>query len=277
MPQRFVDKLTAAVRRNDSLLCVGLDPDPALMPVQDIAEFNRAIIDATMDLVCCYKPNLAFYEARGAEGWDALRQTLAAIPSHIPVIADAKRGDIGNTSAAYAYAIFDVLGCDAMTVNAYGGHDAVAPFLEYEDRGVIIWCRSSNPSAGDLQDLEVEYQGAKRPLWQVVAICAREWNEAENVGIVIGATYPSQLAEARRLCPDMPILVPGVGAQDGSLADSVRAGLDARGEGAIINVSRAVLYASRDSDYALAARSAATRLREEINRHRKGLVARLEA
>lgn len=277
MSKGFVEKLKAAAKRNDSLLCVGLDPDPALMPVKDVAEFNRAVIEATSDQVCCYKPNLAFYEALGAEGWEVLRQTLDAVPSHIPVIADAKRGDIGNTSAAYAQAIFDVLGCDAMTVNAYGGHDAVAPFLEYEDRGVLVWCRSSNPSASDLQDLEVDFEGEKRPLWQVVAIQARRWNEAGNVGIVVGATYPRQLAEARALCPGMPILLPGVGAQDGDLAEAVRAGIDAAGGGAIISASRGVLYASRDSDYALAARSAAIRLREEINRHRKGLVARLEA
>jgi orotidine-5'-phosphate decarboxylase len=277
MPANFLDKLNAAMRRADSLLCVGLDPDPAHMPVPNVAEFNRAIVEATADLVCCFKPNLAFYEALGEAGWEALRLTLEAIPDDLPVIADAKRGDIGNTSAAYAEAIFDVLGFDAMTVNAYGGHDSLLPFLEHQDRGVFVWCRSSNPSASDLQDLVVEREGEKRPLWQVVAIQARRWNDAGNVGLVMGATYPSQLAEARALCPDLPILIPGVGAQDGSLAESVRAGIDANGAGAIISASRAVLYASRDSDYAIAARAAATRLREEINRHREGQVARLEA
>jgi orotidine-5'-phosphate decarboxylase len=277
MATKFLEKLTSAARRNDSLLCVGLDPDPSLMPIDDVAEFNRQIVEATADQVCAFKPNLAFYEALGERGWGVLRRTLEAIPRHIPVIADAKRGDIGNTSAAYAHAIFDVLGCDAMTANPYGGHDAMAPFLEYEDRGVFIWCRSSNPSASDFQDLEVDYGAQKRPLWQVVALLARRWNEAGNVGIVMGATYPEQLRVARELCPDMPILIPGVGAQDGNLAESVRAGIDASGGGAIISASRGVLYASRDSDFALAARSAAIRLREEINRHRKGQVARLEA
>jgi len=276
LADNFLARLKAAAARNDSLLCVGLDPDPALMPIADVGDFNRAIIEATSDLVSCYKPNLAFYEALGDQGWLALRRTLAAIPSNVPVIVDAKRGDIGNTSAAYARAIFEVLGADAMTVNAYGGRDAVEPFLEYEDRGVFIWCRSSNPSAGDFQDLMADADGEKRPLWQSVALRAREWNEAGNVGIVVGATYPAQLKEARALCPDMPILVPGVGAQEGSLADAVQAGMDADQGGIIVSASRGVLYASRDADFALAARVAAQQLRDEINRHRRGIVARLE-
>lgn len=265
---KFTDKLSAAVQRNDSLLCIGLDPDPALMAIADVAAFNRAVIQATADLVCCYKPNLAFYEALGEAGWDALRQTLKAVPDHIPVIADAKRGDIGSTAAAYAKAIFDVLGADAMTVNGYCGRDSMEPFLERADRGIIVLCRSSNPGAGDLQDLEVEFRG-RRPLWQAVALQARDWNTNGNVGIVVGATYPAQLAEARALCPDMPILVPGVGAQQGSIAEAVRAGVDANGAGIIVSASRGVTYASKGADFAEAARAAASKLREEINRHRQ--------
>jgi orotidine-5'-phosphate decarboxylase len=265
---KFTEKLAAAVQRNDSLLCVGLDPDPTLMAIADIAAFNRAIIAATSDLVCVYKPNMAFYEAQGRAGWDALEATMAAVPAHIPVIIDAKRGDIGNTSAAYARAIFDGLGADAMTVNCYGGGDSIRPFLEREDKAAFVWCRSSNPGAGDLQDLEVAFRGGRRPLWQVVAMRAREWNRRGNAGIVMGATYPSQLAEARQLCPDMPILVPGVGAQEGAIAESVRAGVDARGAGIMVSASRGVLYASRGSDFAEAARAAAQKLRDEINRHR---------
>ena len=275
MAPSFAEKLRDAVSRNDSLLCVGLDPDPALMPVADVAAFNRAVIDATADLVCAYKPNLAFYEALGDAGWQALRSTLAAVPPGIPVICDAKRGDIGNTAVAYAAAVFDVLGCDALTVNAWGGEDAVEPFLDYEDRGVLVWCRSSNPSAGDFQDLVVEYEGARRPLWQAVALKAQSWNRNGNVGLVVGATYPGQLAECRALCPALPILVPGVGVQEGSLRDAVRAGVDQAGTGIIVSASRSVLYASRDADYALAARAAAQRLRDEINRHRRDLVVRL--
>jgi orotidine-5'-phosphate decarboxylase len=275
MSESFVDKLAGAVAQNDSLVCVGLDPDPALMPIDDVARFNREIIEATSDLVCAFKPNFAFYEAMGEPGWEALRQTLAAIPSHIPVIADAKRGDIGNTAAAYARAIFDVLGCDAMTANAWGGADAVEPFLEYEDKGVLIWCRSSNPSAGDFQDMLVDYAGARRPLWQVAALKALDWNENGNVGIVMGATYPEQLAEARSLCPGLPILVPGVGAQEGALRDSVRAGLTADADGIIVSASRSILYASRAGDYALAARAATQSLRAQVNRHRRDEVVTL--
>lgn len=276
MSQTFAHKLTAAVKRNHSLICVGLDPDPQLMAIADVTKFNRAIIEATSDLVCCYKPNLAFYEALGREGWEALRATLDAIPSDIPVLADGKRGDIGNSSAAYARAIFEELNCDAMTVNAWGGEEGVEPFFEYEDRGVFIWCRASNPSAGDFQDLEVMYEGARRPLWQVVALKAQSWNQHGNIGLVMGATYPEQLGEARILCPEMPFLVPGVGAQEGALRASVQAGLNKDGEGMIINASRSILYASREADFAMAARAAATRLRDEVNRHRLNLVQTLE-
>ncbi|HLF72222.1 MAG TPA: orotidine-5'-phosphate decarboxylase [Dehalococcoidia bacterium] len=269
MAEPFLAKLRAAAEQNHSLVCVGLDPDPSLMPIEDVAEFTKTIVDATADLVCAYKPNLAFYEALGDEGWDALKQTLAVIPPEIPVIADAKRGDIGNTSAAYARAIFDVLGCDAMTVNAYGGKDAVEPFLEYADKGVIILCRMSNPSAIDFQDLVVEDRGQKYPLWQAVALKAREWNTRGNVGIVMGATYPAQLKLAREICPDMPILVPGIGAQEGSLREAVVAGLDADNGGIIVNASRSVLYASRGDDYGMAARSAAIQLRDHIERYRE--------
>jgi orotidine-5'-phosphate decarboxylase len=284
----FHVKLNEAVERNNSLVCVGLDPDPALMPLingrgaaeitaEDIIEFNRKIIEATADLVCCFKPNVAFFEAFGAEGSEILRRTLGAIPPDVPVIADAKRGDIGNSSAAYARAIFDELGCDAMTVNAYGGKDAVEPFLEYSDKGVIIWARSSNPSAIDFQDLEVDYLGEQMPLWQAVARKARDWNKNGNVGIVMGATYPEQLKEARELCPDMPILVPGIGSQEGNLRDAVLAGVNRNRDGIIVNASRSVLYASRDKDYAMAARSAAAQLRENVNRYREERPAFAEA
>lgn len=277
MAESFNHKLAAAVERNNSLVCVGLDPDPALMAIPDVANFNRAIIEATADLVCCYKPNIAFYEAMGQDGWDALRATLAAIPGEIPVLVDAKRGDIGNSSVAYARAIFDVLGADAMTINAWGGEEAVEPFLEYESKGVFIWCRSSNFSAGDFQDLEVDVEGRRRPLWQAIALKANGWNQTGNLGIVMGATYPEQLQQARQLCPDMPFLVPGVGAQDGSLRDSVRAGLNSKGEGMIINASRSIIYASGErNDFAMAARAAALLLRDEINRHRANQVVTLE-
>jgi orotidine-5'-phosphate decarboxylase len=274
MDEPFLAKLKNAAGEHSSLVCVGLDPDPSLMPVpaEEVVEFCRNIVDATADLVCAFKPNIAFFEALGEPGFDALLQTLEAVPDEVPVIIDAKRGDIGNTAAAYAHYIFDVLGADATTVNPYGGTDAVEPFLEYDDKGIIVWCRSSNPSAIDFQDLEVNDKGNRRPFWQSVAAKAREWNKKHgNVGIVIGATYPQQLVEARQLCPDMPILVPGIGAQEGALRDAVQAGLDANRAGVIISVSRSVIYASRDSDYALAARSATAQLREHVNRYREEL------
>jgi len=271
----FFDKLERAAQRNGSLLCVGLDPDPARMPVSDVAAFNRAIIEATAGLVCAYKPNLAFYEALGERGLAALRDTLAAIPSDIPVIADGKRSDIGNTAKAYARALFDELGVDAATVNPYLGGDAVEPFLEREEKAAFILCRTSNPGARDLQDLLVTAPGGgeARPLFEMVAEMARRWNSRGNVGLVVGATYPEELKRVRRLCPEMTFLVPGVGAQGGDVAAVVRNGLDKAGRGLIINVSRQVLYASREKDFAVAAAGAARQLRDEIARERERALA----
>jgi len=270
----FREKLESAATRNGSLLCVGLDPDPARLPVESVGEFNRAIIEATADLVCAYKPNLAFYEALGEAGYAALRETLAAIPPHIPTIADAKRGDIGNTARAYASAVFDVLGFDAVTVSPYLGGDSLAPFIEREDRGVFVLCRTSNPGAADFQDLAVSSERGVRPLYEVVAERARSWNSRGNVGLVTGATYPEELGRVRELCPEMLLLIPGVGAQAGDLAAAVREGLDARGAGILVNASRGVLYASRGEDFARAARAAAESLRDQIQQEREAAPAK---
>jgi len=266
---RFFEKLERAARKNGSLLCVGLDPDPALMPVDDVAAFNRAIIGATSQYVCAYKPNLAFYEALGEKGYAALRETLAAIPPDIPVIGDGKRGDIGNTAKAYARALFDELGFDAVTVNPYLGGDAVEPFLEREDRAAFILCRTSNPGARDLQDLAVSDGGVSRPLFEVVAEAANRWDTRGNTGLVVGATYPDELRRVRQICPEMTFLVPGVGAQGGDLAAVMANGLDGKGGGLVINVSRQVLYASKDAGFAQAAGEAARRLRDEIEDERQ--------
>ena len=261
---RFIDRLDDTARANRSLLGLNLDPWAPSMPVADIAAFNRAIIDATHDLVCVFKPNSAFYEAAGLDGLRALQDTVeAAHAKGIPVILDAKRGDIANTSVAYAKAAFEVWGADAMTVNAYGGGDSLEPFLAYEDRGVFVWCRSSNPGGADLQALETSGNG--RPLYEQVAIAAAGWNTRGNVGLVVGATAPDELARVRALAPGMPILVPGVGAQGGDLAASVRRGVDADGRRAVIAVGRQVLYASKGAGYAKAARAEAERLRGAIN------------
>ncbi len=265
----FIEKLTKAAQKNKSLLCVGLDPDPERMPDKiGTFEFNKAIIEATSDLVCAYKLNLAFYEAQGDEGLDALKRTVKYIPDDIPAIGDAKRGDIGNTAKAYARAIFANFDFDATTVNPYLGFDSIEPFIEYQDKGVFILCRTSNTGALDFQSLRCETEHGYRPLFEIVALKAREWNTYGNIGLVVGATYPEELRLIRQQHPDMPLLIPGIGAQGGDLALVVRYGVDAEGEKAIINSSRQILYASRGKDFARAARKAASELRDEINSYR---------
>jgi orotidine-5'-phosphate decarboxylase len=265
----FIDKLLGASRNNRSLLCVGLDPDPKLMPLKlSIFEFNREIIEATSDLVCAYKPNLAFYEALGIEGLKALEGTMAHIPKGIPVIGDAKRGDIASSSEAYARALFEAFGFDATTVNPYLGYDSIAPFVAYADKGVFILCKTSNAGSADFQEIlctESTSGRTTRPLFEMVALKAREWNVRGNIGLVVGATYPEQLRKVRELCPELPLLIPGIGAQGGDLASVVGYGVDAKGEKAIINCSRQILYASRGNDFAEAARREALKLRDQIN------------
>ena len=265
----FSDKLRRISETNRSLLCVGLDPDPRLMPIDDVFEFNRAIVDATRDMVCCYKPNLAFYEAFGPSGVEALRRTMEHIGGDVPVIGDAKRGDIGNTARAYASALFDYYGFDAVTANPYMGGDTLAPFFDYADRGVFVVCRTSNPGSGDFQSLPVTRpDGEQWPLYMEVAARCSEWNTSGNVGLVVGATYPEELQQVRSQCPDLPILIPGIGAQGGDLRASVVNGLNARGSGILISASRQVLYASKGSDFAERARDAALDLRDRINQCR---------
>jgi orotidine-5'-phosphate decarboxylase len=263
----FIDKLLTASRRNKSLLCIGLDTDPGLIPGNiSVFEFNREIIEATKDLVCAYKPNLGFYEAQGIEGLQALKRTVDYIPDNIPVIADAKRGDIGNTAKGYARAIFELYKFDAVTVNPYLGLDAIEPFTTYSEKGVFILCRTSNPGAADFQSLDCESADGKRPLYEIVAIKAGELNKNDNVGLVVGATYPEELKVIRGLQPDMPFLIPGIGAQGGDLELTVRYGVDSNGEKAVINSSRQIIYASRDMDFAEAARKAALEMNEKIDR-----------
>ena len=266
----FIEKLLTSSRSNRSLLCIGLDPDPKLMPDIDVLQFNLAIIDATSDLVCAYKPNLAFYEALGIKGLRALEKTLERVPKGIPVIGDAKRGDIASSSSAYARALFDIYGFDAVTVNPYLGHDSIAPFMEYADKGIFILCKTSNTGASDFQEslcLEAGADSSTRPLYELVALKATEWNTAGNIGLVVGATYPEQLKRVRGLCPEFPLLIPGIGAQSGDLEAAVRYGVDTNGERAIINCSRQILYASGEKDFAQAARREALKLREQINKH----------
>ena len=269
----FTDRLRAAWQANNSLVCVGLDPEPRRFPDQfrdapgGIFQFNKAIVDATRDLVCAYKPQFAHYAAHSAES--QLLRTIEYIKSTCPnaiVILDSKRGDIGSTAEQYAQEAFERYGADAVTVNPYLGRDSVEPFLKHADKGVIILCRTSNPGAKDFQDLVV---GADKKLFQHVAeTVANEWNNEGNCMLVVGATYPEELADIRRRVGDLPFLVPGVGAQGGDVAKVMAAGKTAAGAGLVISSSRAILYASSGANFADAARKAATELRDSINANR---------
>lgn len=270
----FLEKLLAAERKNQSLLCVGLDPEPQRLPTtlrdlpveQAVVHFCRTIIEATAPYVSVFKPNLAFFEVLGPAGLVAFQEVVRAIPAHIPVLADAKRGDIGNTARKYAAAIFETYACDAVTINPYLGYDAVEPFLAYRDKGVILLCRTSNPGARDFQDLHVQdADGIAKPLYEVVAQRVQQWNTAGNCGLVVGATYPQELRTIRTLCPELPILIPGIGAQGGDLEAIVPVAVDAHGERAMISASRAILYADGGAQYAEAAANAAKTLRDQIN------------
>jgi orotidine-5'-phosphate decarboxylase len=268
----FIDKLARAWKANNSLVCVGLDPDssrfPACVDSQDepIFEFNKAIIDATHDLVCAYKPQIAHYAAESAES--QLEGTIAYIKTtypEVPIILDAKRGDIGSTAQMYATEAFERYAADAVTVSPYLGFDSFEPFLNYKDRGVILLCRTSNAGAADLQDLMVDGM----PLYERVAmLAAQKWNVNGNCLLVVGATWPAQLTKIRSIVGDMPLLVPGVGAQGGDVEKLVLAGQTKAGTGLIISSSRAILYASNGDDFAQAARRETEKLRDQINQHR---------
>jgi len=274
----FMQSLQQAWQRSDSLVCVGLDPEPAKFPAhlrdQADAVFNfcAAIVDATADLVCAFKPQIAHFAALRAE--DTLERLIAHIQAKhpdVPVILDAKRGDIGSTAQHYATEAFERYGADAVTLNPYLGRDSVQPFLDRADKGVILLCHTSNPGAADLQDLIVsDGNGGDKPLYQHVAqIIARDWNPHGNCALVVGATWPQQLAEVRALVGDMPLLVPGIGAQGGDVEAVVRHGRTADDTGLMISSSRAILYAGSGEDFALKARAATQALRDAINRHRQ--------
>ncbi|MBN1876126.1 MAG: orotidine-5'-phosphate decarboxylase [Anaerolineae bacterium] len=269
MKFKFIDTLTAAITRNGSLLCVGLDPEVGRMPddvlpgapdVARVKAFCLNIIEQTRDRVCCYKPNSAFFEQYGPEGMDALRDVIAACHAvEVPVLLDAKRGDIGNTAKAYARAAFEVLNADAITLSPYLGRDSIAPFLAYEGKAVFVLCYTSNPSAAEIQ------QHGVPPLFAHIATAAQMWGDtdrsAAQIGFVVGATQVEALRTVRQLAPKHWILAPGIGAQGGNLADALAAGLDADGSGLIVPVSRAVLYAGSP-------RAAAEHLRDAINQQR---------
>lgn len=271
----FAEKLDVAVEKNNSLLCVGLDADTHRIPHflteesdDHVFEFNKAIIDATADLVCAYKPNIAYYEADGIDGLASLEKTLEYIRStypDIPVILDAKRADIKSTSDHYAMASFDYFQADAVTLNPYMGEDALEPFLKRSDKGCIILCRTSNPGASDFQDLLID--GV--PLFVTVAQKVDKWDQKyHNCLLVLGATAPKQIEEVRKVAPTLTYLVPGIGEQGGDLENVITAGLRSDKKGLIINSSRSITYARSDESFASAAREEAQKLKDAINSFR---------
>lgn len=273
----FVKKLEGRWKK-ELFVCIGLDTDYKLIQASiksknisaAITKFNKEIIDATYDFACAFKPNSAFYEAYGEQGLLALKKTVDYIKKNhpeIPVILDAKRADIGNTNLGYISAVFDDLDADAITVHPYLGKEALQPFLERQDRGVIVLAKTSNPGAGEFQDLLVG--DTQEPLYKVIARhVAESWNENGNCALVVGATYPQELVDVRSVVGDMPILIPGIGAQGGDLEATVKAGRDSRNMGMIISSSRGIIYASSGSDFAEAARAETQRLTDEINKFR---------
>lgn len=271
---KFQQKLDAAVEKNNSLVCVGLDPDMEKIPMHLRTEkyplfaFNKAIIDATHDLVCVFKPNAAFYEASGAEGIEQLKMTCEYIHdtcSEIPVLLDFKRGDIGNTNSSYCQFAFEYLGVDACTVQPYAGRESLRPFFDYKDKGIFVLCKTSNPGSGELQDLTVD----GKPLYVIVAEhVMNSWNEQGNAMLVVGATYPEELEKLRTMCGDMVFLVPGVDGQGGTVEKILRTGLNSKKRGLIINSSRGILYAATGEDFTKKARNKALDMRGVINKFR---------
>lgn len=263
----FLDKLRVCAERNDSLLCVGLDPEPDLLPAgysrdaQGVAAFNRTVIEATRDLVCAYKPNFAFYEALGTEGLRALEHTLEHIPPCVPTIADAKRGDVPNTARLYARAVFGAFGFDSVTVSPYMGADSLEPFLAWAGRGVWVLCRTSNSGAADVQDLAVGGQETA-PVYERVVRMIDGIGGRADTGLVVGATAPRELDAIRALSPAVPLLIPGIGAQGGALNAAVRA---SRSGPVVINSARSVLYCETDAGVEGGIRRRALALRDRIN------------
>lgn len=261
-------------------VCIGLDSELGKIPKvvrsgsvkETLLKFNREIIEATADLVCAYKPNIAFYEAEGPEGLEALISTVRFIHTtypEVPIILDAKRADIGHTNAAYAKALFDIYDGDALTVHPYVGQEALRAFLDRKDKGIFVLCRTSNPGAGEFQDLQVIKEDQRLPLYQVVAQqVATKWNYHQNCGLVVGASYPRELKEIRQIVGDLPVLLPGIGAQGAELTQALAVGFNSKGTGLIVNASRSIIFASPEADFALAARRETENLHNAIQQYR---------
>ena len=287
MQERHFRQMLQAQWNRGNFVCVGLDseygkiPDPVKKSSGGVVSnaltvFNRAIVEATHDLVCAYKPNIAFYEAHGPDGITALRDTIMDIHTlapDVPVILDAKRADIGNTNQGYVQAAFEYFQADAITVNPYFGAEALKPFLDLKDKGIIVLCRTSNPGAGEFQGMDVSgdiVPGAYMPFYQYVAYhVASKWNHNNNCALVVGATCPDELRAVRQIVRDMPLLIPGIGAQGGDVQKTVNAGQDNRGQGIIVNAARNIIFASSGDDFAEAARRETIKLRDLINQYRQ--------
>ena len=272
----FHQKLNKIIKKNNSLLCVGLDPDLEKIPqhlrkhIDPIFNFNKRIIDATHDLVCAYKPQIAYYAGLGIRGLGSLLKTINYLTHtypQIPIILDAKRGDIESTARLYAKEVFDIFNADAVTVNPYMWLDSLKPFLERKDKGIIILCKTSNKSADDFQNLEISK--SKMPLYIYIARKAQEWDRAyKNCLLVMGATWPEELRKVREIAPKMFFLVPGIGAQGGNLKKLLENGLRKDKSGLIIHAGRSIIYASNKANFASAARKESLKLQKEINKYR---------
>jgi len=269
---KFYKKLDKIIEKNNSLVCVGLDPDISKLPeicksfAKPVFEFNKSIIDATNQDVCAYKPQVAYYAGQNIE--DELQMTIDYLRENypdIPIIFDSKRGDIGSTAQMYAKEVFERYKADSVTVNPLMGTDTLKPFLDFEDKGVIALCRTSNPSGDEIQNLIVE----NRPVYEIIAQLAKEkWNYNNNILLVVGATYPRELGKIREICPNIPFLVPGIGAQGGDIEKVLKNGLTPDKKGLVINSSRGIIYASNGADYANAAQLATLELKNSINNFR---------
>tara|TARA_B110000014_G_scaffold247807_1_gene221626 strand:+ start:1430 stop:2272 length:843 start_codon:yes stop_codon:yes gene_type:complete len=272
----FSTKLENIVKKNLSILTVGLDPDKSKMPIEDLFEFNKRIIDSTIDLVCAYKPNFAFYESEGLKGIKSLYDTVDYIKSKnsdVITIADAKRGDIGNTSKQYAYSIFENMGFDAVTVNPYGGEESLQPFFEYKEKGIFVWCRSSNPLSDELQKLKLDASYGVEYFYEYLAILLNRWHSTNNnVGLVAGATNIDDIKRLKKICGELTYLIPGIGSQGGDIDEvisslgKINLSLKSKNIPYLINSSRSIIYSSNGKDFDNAAREAAISFNDNIKK-----------
>ena len=271
MLKNFKEKLSSNYKINNSILCIGLDPDLNLMPVSDITKFNKIIIDSTKNFACAYKPNLSFYEALGSLGIKALENTIDYIRETAPdklIIGDGKRGDIGSTNEKYVEAFFEYWGFDAITVNPFAGQDSFEPFIEYKDKGIFLWCKSSNPKSEEFQNKKIIHKDKTIKFYEWIALRANKWNKHNNIALIVGATYPKELKEIRNIAPELPILIPGIGAQSGNIKKVIDSSVNTNTPNILISASRSILYASKNKlDYAMKSHKAAKILNDQINSH----------